>query len=173
MCKEGFQGAPVSNPHKSGHRGVGSHGAWEDFFGPFMGKNWRSISHIIRGCFHGFMKQYEGWVPYNLQDRGDHYLILVPLSGRTKDDVKVSLINNMLNITAKKPEFVNEYNKEKKDEIPFIRNFFAFVDVNLDIPLPADVNKDAIKSLMQNGLLKVKISKNPPTNIDIIEEPDN
>ncbi|MFX1276895.1 MAG: Hsp20/alpha crystallin family protein [Promethearchaeota archaeon] len=173
MCNENFYGSTGSRSHKTGHH---KHGHPEFLFGacsPFMGNEFKAIGHMVRNCLGGFMEQYKGWVPYNLEDKGDHYLILVPLSGRTKEEVKVSLINNTLNITAEKPQFTEEEEKSKKQEIPFIKNFFAFVDVNLDIPLPADANNEAIKSIMQNGLLKVKVGKKPPRNININEEQNN
>ncbi len=43
-------------------------------------------------------------IPYNIEDLGDSYLITVPLAGRTKEDVIVSLINKHLNIKAAKPQ---------------------------------------------------------------------
>ena len=171
MCNENFYGPHGNRTQKAGHHGCSPHGFAEG--APFLGADWKVIGQMARKCMGGFMNQYKGWVPYNLEDNGEQYLILVPLAGRTKEDVKVSLINNTLNIIAAKPKFTEEAEKKKKDEIPFIKNFFAFVDVNLDIPLPGDADLDSIKSLMQNGLLKVKVGKKPPRDINVNEEQNN
>ena len=172
MCNEVFCGPPghTHSSRESSHHKGGLHGFGAGCCVPF---DMKTIGRMARRFMHGFAKSHEGWVPYNLEDKGDYYVIMVPLSGRTKEDVKVSLINSTLNITAEKPKSAEGEEKKKKDEIPFMRNFFTFVDVNLDIPLPADADKDSIKSLMQNGLLRVKIGKKPPKNININEEPNN
>ena len=48
---------------------------------------------------HQFMGNFMGnFIHHNIEDLGSEYLIIVPLPGRTKDDVNVSLINKYLNI---------------------------------------------------------------------------
>ena len=174
MCDEhGFR-PPGTGHHRPGRRPAGHPPGIG--IGAMCGlgpKEMKMIGQMARKCMHAFMGGYEGGVPYNLEDKGDHYLVLVPLSGRTKEDVKVSLINNTLNVKADKPK-TGEGESDKKDTktegIPFRANFFRFVKVDMDIQLPADADKDTIKSLMQNGLLKIKVGKKPPTNIDISDE---
>ena len=127
--------------------------------------------HFMRG----FMGSH---IPHNVEDLGDSYLITVPLAGRTKEDVKVSLINKHLNIKAEKPKIPKKENiKEETKEHgsphgwcdPSFWKGFTFIDVNMDIPLPADANTDTIVSKMANGLLKVTFGKKPPKKIDISE----
>ncbi len=174
MCDEhGFR------PPRAGHHRPGRHPVEHPLgigigamcgFGP---KEMKMFGQMARKWMHAFMGGYEGGVPYNLEDNGDHYLVSVPLAGRAKEDVKVSLINNTLNVKADKPKTGGEETdkKEAKSEgtIPFRVNFFKFVKVDMDIQLPVDADKDTIKSLMQNGLLRIKVGKKPPTNIDISE----
>lgn len=144
------------------------------------GPNFSVMGKMIKDCVETWTKCVGSCVPYNLEDLGDHYLITVPLAGRTKDDVKVSLINKCLNIVASKPKTESKENnsekeKEKSEKEPFsfLRRFFLFVEVNMDIPLPADADENEIKSAMVNGLLKIKIGKQPPKNIDVSEEKNN
>jgi HSP20 family molecular chaperone IbpA len=123
----------------------------------------------------GFMGSH---IPHNIEDLGDSYLITVPLAGRTKEDVKVSLINKHLNIKAEKPKIPE---KEKLDEKPkeqesphefygpMFWKGFTFIEVNMDIPLPVDADTDTIVSKMANGLLKVTFNKKPPKKIDVSE----
>ncbi len=164
MCDEG--------PH--GH--VSSHGR-KAMVGSFpfdpqqMHKMKRMATHFMRG----FMGSQ---IPYNVEDLGDNYLITVPLAGRTKEEVKVSLINKHLNIKSEKPKVPERTNvKEKPEEEktlheccdPFFWKGFTFIDVNMDIPLPVDADTDTIVSKMANGLLKVTFSKKPAKKIDISE----
>lgn len=141
-------------------------------FGPQdIAKMKRMAKHFI----HGFMGSH---IPYNVEDLGDSYLITVPLAGRTKEDVKVSLINKHINIKAEKPkvperENLKEKPKEKKSSqdwcIPFFWKGFTFIDVDMDIPLPVDADYDTLVSKMANGLLKITMRKKPAKKIDISE----
>ena len=141
-------------------------GAFAHGFPHFM----RKIARHIDEC----MGRFGSWVPYNLEDREDGYLITVPLPGRTKEDVTVSLIGNSLNIKASKPKTEGEAKDESgQPRHPFLRFFFTFIDVDMDIPLPANADVDSIKSVMANGLLKVKIGKKPSKKIDINEAGNN
>lgn len=140
---------------------------------PFM----RGIPHMMKQFAHhmeGCMGRAGSWIPYNLERREDGYVITVPIPGRTKEDVSVSLIGNNLNIKASKPKTDGEPKEESGEpENPFLKFFFKFIDVDMDIPLPANADLDSIKSVMANGLLKVKVGKKPSKNIDINDAENN
>ncbi|MFW9773396.1 MAG: Hsp20/alpha crystallin family protein [Candidatus Heimdallarchaeota archaeon] len=131
----------------------------------------------MRKMARHFMKDFMGsYIPYNLEDFGEKYLITVPLAGRTKEQVNVSLINKHLNVKAEKPNIpergeVKEKSEEEKSPHewggPFFWKGFTFIEVNMDIPLPADADTDTIVSTMANGLLKVTFGKKPAKKIDV------
>ena len=139
-------------------------------FGPHdIAKMKRMASHFMGG----FMRSH---IPYNVEDIGDSYLITVPLAGRAKEDVKVSLINKHINIETKKPKIPeSESLKDKPEEeksaqewcMPFFWKGFTFIDVNMDIPLPTDADADTLTSKMANGLLKITMRKKLAKKIDI------
>ena len=142
---------------------------------PFNPQQIHKMKHMAKHFMRGFMGSH---IPHNVEDLGDSYLITVPLAGRTKEEVKVSLINKHLNIKAEKPKIPEKENvKEETREYgsphgwcgPVFLKGFTFIDVNMDIPLPADANTDTIVSKMANGLLKVTFGKKPPKKIDISE----
>ncbi len=133
------------------------------------------MKRMARHFMGGFMGSH---IPYNVEDLGDRYLITVPLAGRTKEDVKVSLINKHINIKAEKPKIPEGENVKEKPEgekmpqdccVPFFGKGFTFINMDTDIPLPADANTDTLVSKMANGLLKITIEKKPAKNIDISE----
>ena len=85
-----------------------------------------------------------------------------------------ALIGNNLNIKASRPKTDGEPKEESdQPENPFLKFFFKFIDVDMDIPLPANADLDSIKSVMANGLLKVKVGKKPSKNIDINDAENN
>jgi HSP20 family molecular chaperone IbpA len=135
------------------------------------------MMHKMKKMAKHFMRGMMGnQIPYNLEDLGDSYLITVPLAGRTKEEVKVSLLTNHLNVKAEKPKIPErEKLKEKPEEEsppgewfnPGFWKGFTFIDVNMDIPIPADTDTDSIVSKMANGLLKITFGKKPAKKIDI------
>jgi HSP20 family molecular chaperone IbpA len=157
----------------------------EKHHGPFYGPKGmhgcfsftpRDIARMKRMA-HRFMGNFMGsYIPHNIEDLGNSYLITVPLPGRTKEDVCVSLLDKHLNISAKKPKIPETENKEPKKESeqccpPW--QGFTFIDVNMDIPLPPDADEETITSKMANGLLRISMGKKPAKNINIHEESNN
>jgi len=70
-----------------------------------------------------------------------------------------------LNLSFKNPEF------RRGDFLKDIITSIWKRDVNLDIPLPSNADKDQIKSKMKDGLLRIKIGKKLSKKVDInIEE---
>jgi len=154
-------------PH--GHRGRRGMAGCFPFDPQMMHKMKKMARHFMRG----FMGNQ---IPYNLEDLGDSYLITVPLAGRTKEDVKVSLLTNHLNIKAEKPKIpeMEKLKDKPEDESssneccgPSFGRGFTFIDVNMDIPFPADTDTETILSKMSNGLLKITFGKKPAKKIDI------
>ena len=136
----------------------------------------RDIARMKRMAHH-FMGNFMGnFVPHNLEDLGDSYLITIPLPGRTKEEVSVSILDKNLNISAKKPKIPESQNKESKQEDQYWSppwKGFTFIDVNMDIPLPSDADENTITSRMANGLLRIVMGKKPAKNININEESNN
>ncbi len=165
-----------SNPHgpRHSHGHHGKKGMMGCF--PFSPEQMHNMKHMAKHFMRGFMGGYGRHIPYNIEDLGENYLITIPLAGRTKEEVKVSLINNHLNIKAEKPKIPEtEKVKEKPEEksgnecccSPQFLRGFTFVEVNMDIPLPVDVDPETIVSKMANGLLKITMGKKPAKNINI------
>ena len=159
------------------HRSHGPHGM-KGMMGcfPFSPEQMHKMKNMAKHFMHGFMEGHGSHIPHNIEDIGENYLITVPLAGRTKEDVKVALINNYLNIKAAKPKIPESENVEKKPEgevsnenccSPQFSKSFTFIDVDMDISLPVDADADSIVSKMANGLLKITVGKKPAKNINI------
>jgi HSP20 family molecular chaperone IbpA len=128
-----------------------------------------------------FMKQFMGQcgcaIPHNIEDLGDKYLITVPLPGRSKDEVKVSLVDKTLKIKAEKPKIPEQEGGEpkEKEHPPFHFPWFGFrfIEVDMAVPLPPDADENTIDSKMANGLLRITIQKKPAKNIDVKDNGGN
>jgi len=172
MCYE------EGNYPKHGHR-HSKHGYHRPKHGgfcfPFTGRDIGKMKQMAGHFMKNFMGGFGRYVPYNSEDLGDSYLITIPLPGRTKENVEVSLIGRNLNIKAKKPKIIEkeesaEKAKEESESHPFPWRGFTFIDVNMDIQLPADADEDSISSKIANGLLRIKLGKKPAKNINIDDE---
>ncbi len=157
--------------HESSHHGLRTK-AW---CFPFGHQDVAKMKKMAGNFMRGFLGRY---IPYNIEDLGNSYLITVPLAGRIKEDVTVSLINKHLNIKAAKPQISeSEKVKEKPEEeassdvccLPFFGKGFTFIEVNMDIPLPVGADPDTIVSKMANGLLKITMGKKTAKKIDVNE----
>ncbi len=168
-----------SDPHgpqtPDGPRGPHSYHGRKGMYGcfPFDPRMMYKMKKMAKHFMRGFMGNH---IPHNLEDLGDSYLITVPLAGRTKEDVKVSLLNNYLNIKAEKPKIPeSEKVKETPGEVNTPHEFcgpsfwkgYTFIDVNMDILLPVDADTETLLSKMANGLLKITFGKKPAKKIDI------
>ena len=131
------------------------------------------MKHMAGHFMKNFMGHLGSYIPHNVEDLGDKYLITVPLPGRTKEEVNVSVINKIINVTAGKPnipEYEGEKVKKDQKNYPFPGMGFRFIEVNMDIPLPADADENLISSKMNNGLLRIIVNKKPAKNININDE---
>jgi len=150
-----------------------AHGFHAPFFGKQVAGMVGGIMSQVKDCFGSL----EGWVPYDVEEMDDYFKITVPLPGLSKEDVKISLINGCLNISSKRPKSDEQEKRRAKSDtycgcgsFPFgARWYSAFweKDINLDIQLPPTIDENNIKSVMKNGLLKIKIGKKPAKKIDI------
>lgn len=149
-------------------------------FGHFPFSFGCDISELLKDVnkwVHHCTNMFEGWIPYDIEERDDQYIIMIPLPGLTKEDVEISLIGRELNIkTKRKTSEVSEVKQhENKKKHPywghgFIRNFLYMLwkkGGNATIQLPDDADENSVKSTMANGLLKVKLGKKPSKRVDV------
>ncbi|MFX0071936.1 MAG: Hsp20/alpha crystallin family protein [Candidatus Hermodarchaeota archaeon] len=145
---------------------------------PFsFGCDFSGIMNDVNKWMGQWTKKFEGWVPYDIEEKDDNYFIVMPLPGLTKEEVDVSLIGRELNIkTKKKTPEENETKDEKESKKNlyrghgFLRYFLNMLwkkGVDMDIQIPDDADENSIKSIMANGLLKIKFGKKPSKRVDI------
>jgi HSP20 family protein len=87
----------------------------------------------------------------NVIENKDVYELQLAIPGYTKDEVKLSIENNTLTISA-------EY--EQKDEsIPYSRREFVKTSFERSFTLPRSIDQDKVEATFENGILNVKLPR--------------
>ena len=94
------------------------------------------------------------WSPaVDIREREDAYLVEVELPGLTKDDVKITMENNILTIQGEK-----KHEKEEKRG-DYHRTERVYGSFQRSFTLPSSVKNDKIEAQYKNGILTVTLPK--------------
>ena len=89
----------------------------------------------------------------NISETEDHYHVELAAPGLQKEDFKINLDRNMLNISVEHQRENNDvqknYSKREYSYSSFVRSF----------TLPDSANADSIEAAYTNGVLKIDIAK--------------
>lgn len=115
---------------------------------------------LFDGDFWNFGKHYP---KVDVREDKEGYIVEADLPGVNEKDVDVKVENDLLTIQSRKAE----ENEEKQDGyIVRERKSSCFAR---SFVLPKDVNREAIEASMKNGVLTLKLSKNPEAKPKTIE----
>lgn len=89
----------------------------------------------------------------DLREEGDRFLVQAELPGMGKEDVTIETDGNLLRITAKKEQEV----EEKREG--YIRRERGSMSFHRQLRLPENVDRDRIKAKMENGVLEISLPK--------------
>ncbi|MGA1872439.1 MAG: Hsp20/alpha crystallin family protein [Thermoplasmatota archaeon] len=97
------------------------------------------------------------YMPMNLEDKEDMFLLTVDLPGIDKDDAKISLEEDILSISVESKE-----EKEEKEEGRYLFRERSSHSCSRSIRLPQEVDESRIKAKMIDGVLHVELPKSNP-----------
>jgi HSP20 family protein len=89
----------------------------------------------------------------DLYEDKDEIFVTAELPGMTKDDIQVSISDNILMIRGEKKK---EEEDEGKDYYHSERVYGYF---SRSVALPAEVNPEKIQALFKNGVLEIRLPK--------------
>jgi len=89
----------------------------------------------------------------DLREEKDRFLVQAELPGMTKEDVVIEREGDVLGITARKEQDI----EEKRDG--YIRRERGSMHFHRQMRLPENVDRDRIKARMENGILEVSLPK--------------
>ena len=89
----------------------------------------------------------------DLYEENDQIVVKAELPGMTKDDIQVTVADNVLTIRGEKKK---EEEDRGRDYYRAERVYGAFVRT---LPLPAEINPAKIQALFKNGVLEIRLPK--------------
>ncbi len=117
----------------------------------------REINKMFDGVFRGTGDEdysFSSWTPaVDIAEHDDEYLVKVELPGVNKDEVKLTLENNILTIRGEKKQ-EKETKKENYHRVE--RSYGSF---QRSFTLPAAVKSDKIDASYKDGILTVSLPK--------------
>ncbi len=134
------------------------------------------LSHLHREMNHMFDPYFRGGIaddgsfgtfwspPVEIREREDAYTVEVELPGLTKDDVKITMENDILTIRGEK----NQESEEKRGNYP--RSERVYGSFLRSFTLPSSVKNDKIEAQYKNGILTVtlpKVEESKPRTIEV------
>jgi HSP20 family protein len=88
----------------------------------------------------------------NVIENKDVYELQLAIPGYSKDEVKLSIENNTLTISA-------EYEEKKEEEVPYSRREFVKTSFERSFSLPRSIDQDKVEASFENGILKIKLPR--------------
>lgn len=89
----------------------------------------------------------------DLYEDQNEIVVKAELPGMTKDDIQISLNDNILTIRGEKKK---EEEDQGKDYYRSERVYGAFVR---SLALPAEINPDKVRATFRNGVLEIRLPK--------------
>jgi HSP20 family protein len=94
------------------------------------------------------------WMPpVDIQETADSYRLTAELPGLTKEDINITLENNVLRLSGER-KFEKDVKKEGYHRIE--RTYGSFARA---FTLPTQVNHDKVEAAFENGLLTISVPK--------------
>jgi HSP20 family protein len=99
-------------------------------------------------------RSFSGWMPaVDIAEKGDAYVVQVELPGVNKDELKISMQENILTIRGEKST-----EKDAKEN-GYFRRERSFGSFQRSFTLPEAVKGDKIDATMKDGVLRLSLPK--------------
>ena len=103
---------------------------------------------------HGDPLPHPGKIKIDVKENGDNLVVHAEMPGVSKDDIDVSVVNNVLTISAE----VSQYDAdEENDKIIHSERYYGAVQRS--IALPAEVSIDDASAKYEDGILVLTLPK--------------
>ncbi len=90
---------------------------------------------------------------FDVIDREKDLVVRAEIPGVEKDDLEVTLLDNMLTISGK------TYSEEKEEEGDYFRSEIRQGEFSRSVSLPSDVDADKVSSKFKDGMLTLTLPK--------------
>ncbi len=119
---------------------------------------------------HMMWQHWRHFMPYDLEETDDTYIITMPLPGYESKDIQISVRESEISIEANPPEAVSD-SDEKKLPRQLISNWSLIWHrpIQVKIPVNDPIDESNVKARLQQGLLHVSFMKLPKKKIPVEE----
>ncbi|MFN8276620.1 MAG: Hsp20/alpha crystallin family protein [Chitinophagales bacterium] len=121
---------------------------------PNYGTRW--MDSFFNNDFAGFQTEFKTPVLVNTKENKESYMLEVAAPGFDKEDFKIDVDNQMLNISVEKKSNVSEQNA---NDDRYNRIEFRFSSFKRSFQLPKTVDGTKISASYKNGILYVLLPK--------------
>jgi len=97
----------------------------------------------------------------DISDDEKNIYVGAEIPGIKKEDMKITLQDNILTITGEKKK-----EKEEKDKKNFFRSERVYGSFTRSFTLPEDIDPDSVDAKFDNGILNIRISKSHPKKVN-------
>lgn len=118
--------------------------------------NYEILDPLFDELFFGNKNKHEV-MKTDIKDEGDHYLMKIDLPEVKKENIKLSLEDGYLIVSAK-----FDYNNEDKEKNNYIRRERHYGNCSRSYYLGEDVTEEDIKAKLQDGVLTLNVKKVDP-----------
>ena len=118
--------------------------------------NYGILDPLFDELFFGNKNKHEV-MKTDIKDEGDHYLMKIDLPEVKKENIKLSLEDGYLIVSAK-----FDYNNEDKENNNYIRRERHYGNCSRSYYLGEDVTEEDIKAKLQDGVLTLNVKKVDP-----------
>ncbi len=128
-----------------------------------MEKSWAAYQDYLERAFHGLpdsLKKFTVDISCDLADKGDKFVLTADLPGMDKDEVKINVTDNEIEIFAEHKE-----SKEEKKK-GYLRQERSHVRYERTLSIPEEIVGSKVTAKVQNGILTVELPKKVPTKIE-------
>lgn len=98
-------------------------------------------------------EEFEGTLPLDLFQKGDEFIILVPVAGVKPEDIEILITENEVTIKGER----KREEKAEEDNYFYQECFWGSFKKNIKLPLPVDIEKS--KAELKNGILKITLRR--------------
>ncbi|MBN1538589.1 MAG: Hsp20/alpha crystallin family protein [Candidatus Thermoplasmatota archaeon] len=148
-------------PRDSDRSGISPFGMWEDLddlFNSFRRDMDRMFwSPLAPEPMRIRVMNRPGYMPMNLEDKGENFLLTVELPGVKKEDAKISLDEDVLSICVESND-----EKEEKEEGNYLFRERRSYSCSRSIRLPQEIDGSKVSAKMVDGVLHIELPKMNP-----------
>ncbi len=119
---------------------------------------------------HMMMSKWQNYMPYDLEETKNEYIVTMPLPGLEVKNIEVSVRGSKILIEAKKEKEPIEEGVEQPVKLEKQASWILNRPISVKIAVQSAIDPEKVKARLKLGVLKVNFTKLPKTTIDIDEE---